>query len=217
MHNFQPGSRLCVHPDDGGAQGQIQAEASGQGCVRGELQWPEFSHRLPLPWGHAAVEPAQTPPHEALQVGLGRRAGPGGEGRHQDCRYGGFLFLLFILTGAGPGRSGLLVSVPSWAQSCFLHVFVFFLLLFPDCTIVHHCCSKLLCCLVPLHVILSVLHSYCHTPLWHCDIYSHLCSQVYFKVMGLFDNHVYQDSKTRCTCIQLDPIWAAANPWWVGF
>lgn len=88
MHDFQPGSPPCVHPDHGGAQGQIQEEASGQGCVWGELQWPEFSHHLALPRGHAPVEPAQTPPHEALQVGLGRRAGPGGEGRHQDCRYG---------------------------------------------------------------------------------------------------------------------------------
>lgn len=49
---------IDVYSDHGGAQGQVQEEASGQGCVRGELQWPEFSHRISLPWRHAAVEPA---------------------------------------------------------------------------------------------------------------------------------------------------------------
>lgn len=75
------------HPDHGGGEGQAQEEASGQGGVGGELQWPELGELLSVTWRHAALEPAQTPSHEALQVSLRRRAGPGREGRHPHCRY----------------------------------------------------------------------------------------------------------------------------------
>lgn len=75
------------HPDHGGGEGQAQEEASGQGGVGGELQRPELGDLLSVTWRHAALEPAQTPSHEALQVSLRRRAGPGREGRHPHCRY----------------------------------------------------------------------------------------------------------------------------------
>lgn len=74
-----------VHPDYGG--GSTQEEDPGQGCVWGELQRPEFGQFLSVPWRHAALEPAQTPSHEALQVGVWRCAGPSREGRHPYRRY----------------------------------------------------------------------------------------------------------------------------------
>lgn len=245
MHDFQPGSPPCVHPDHGGAQGQIQEEASGQGCVWGELQWPEFSHHLALPRGHAPVEPAQTPPHEALQVGLGRRAGPGGEGRHQDCRYGvrtgqeeavrgvwgvrgegllvsGFLrqkvvfpavlasvycscwtsgFCHFLSTSSAAGFA--------WINSqhtCVLLVYYCLCIMMYRCRRRRRCCCKLLWCSASLRVILSMLYGCCHTPVGPCYISPQFYSvqhparpwaQVCFKVVGLFDNHVYHDSETR--------------------
>jgi len=77
-----------VHPDHGGGEGQAQEEAPGQGRVGGELQRSDLPQLLSVPRGHAALEPAQTPSHEALQVGLWRCAGPHGEGRHPHRRYG---------------------------------------------------------------------------------------------------------------------------------
>lgn len=76
-----------VHSDYGGGEGQAQEEASGQGCVGGELQWSEFNKLLSVPWRHATLEPAQTPPHQALQVSLWRCAGPSREGCHPHRRY----------------------------------------------------------------------------------------------------------------------------------